>query len=99
MGECGGAIVTLWRRQNELFLARADGTAEERFVEGKNAGVTLREKGMYAVWSSSEGIMVSAPGRQPWVLSKSGGFAVIAPAGPVIVAWEDDGRIRTARLD
>jgi hypothetical protein len=98
MSEFGGNIVTLWRREGQLYLARP-GAAEEPFASGRNAAVTLRKDGMYAVWMSGEGIMVQAPGGPARLLSKTGSFPAIAPAGPVVVAWEDAGKIRVERLD
>jgi hypothetical protein len=64
MAELGGEVVTLWRRQEQLYLARPGG-AEESFARGRNASVTLRKEGMYAVWQSGEGIMVKTPRGEP----------------------------------
>ena len=99
MGEFAGEIVTLWRREGQLYVARPGGGVEEAFAAGRNAAVTLRKEGLYAVWMSGEGIMAKAPGRDQWVLSKTGGFPAIAPSGPVVVAWEDGGKIRVERMD
>jgi hypothetical protein len=99
MSEFRGDVVTLWRRQGRLFLARPGGQPEEPFAAGRNAAVTLRENGLYAVWSAGDAVMVKAPGKDAWLLSKSGAFPAIAPAGPVVVAWEDAGKIRVARID
>jgi hypothetical protein len=99
LSEWRGQVVTLWRRRNELFLARPGGKAEEPFATGKNAAITLRADGIYAVWQSTEGIMTKAPEKAPRILSATGSYPVIAPAGPVIAAWEDQGRIRTERID
>ena len=99
MAERKGAIVTIWRRENQLYLARPDGKPEEPFAAGRNASIALRDSGMYAVWSAPEGIMVATPGKPARPLSKTGAFPVIAPSGPLIVAWEDGGKIRTEHLD
>lgn len=99
LAEFHGEVVTLWRRLDQLFLARPDGKAEEAFAAGRNAAVTLREKGLYAIWASPAGIMAQAPGAAPRLLSKTGAFPAIAAAGPVVVAWEEGGKIRTERLD
>lgn len=98
IAEFNGQVVTLWRREGRLFLARP-GEAEQAFATGKNASIALRSDGVYAVWSSAEGIMAKSPGKNPRVLSKSGDYPVISPAGPVIAAWDDHGIIRVAHLD
>jgi hypothetical protein len=98
MAELGGDVVTLWRRQEQLYIAKPGGDAEESFARGRNAAVTLRKEGMYAVWQSGDGIMAKAPGREPWVVSKTGGYPSISPSGPVVIAWEDSGKIRVERL-
>jgi hypothetical protein len=54
---------------------------------------------VYAVWSGADGLMAKVPGNPPYVLSKTSAFALIAPEGPVIAAWEDNGKIRTRRMD
>jgi hypothetical protein len=45
--------------------------------------------------------MALIPGKsEPYLLAKSGGFAALSSSGmQVVAAWEDSGRIRTARLD
>ncbi len=99
MGVLDGDVVTLWRRQSQIYLARPDGKPEEPFASGHNPAVALRKDGIFAVWQDGQGIMARAPGKEPWLLSKSGAFPVLSPAGPVIAAWEDQGKIYTARLD
>ncbi|HLK65262.1 MAG TPA: sialidase family protein [Bryobacteraceae bacterium] len=97
MGEFDGAVTTLWRRKSDLFLA-TPGEPEEQLATGHNAAVALRKDGVYAVWSDGASIMAKVPGKAPYVLSKSGGFPALTARGPVVAAWEDNGRIRTERL-
>ena len=99
MGEFKGAVITLWRRESDLFLARVDGLPEERLATGKNPSVALRANGVYAVWSGSEGIMAKVPGRSAYILSQSGAYPVLPGRGPVIAAWEENGKIRSKRLE
>jgi len=94
----GDAIVTLWRRRDQLYVARPGGGAEEPFGPGHNAAVTLRAEGMYAVWSDGVSVMAKVPGKAPVRLAKSGGFPSLSPAGPVVAAWEDGGHIHIERL-
>lgn len=99
IGEFQGDVITLWRRENTLFLARPDALAEDRLAIGKNPAVTLRGNGFYAVWSAVEGIMAKLPGKPPYLLSQSGAFPTLTGRGPVIVAWEDRGKIRSELLE
>lgn len=99
LAEFEGKVVTLWRRQGDLYFARPDGSAEERLAAGRNPALALRKNGVYAVWSTPEGLMAQTPGRPAYLLSKTGAFPVITAQGPVIAAWEDNGKIRTERLD
>ena len=99
MGEFHGAVITLWRRESELYLARPDGQAEQRIATGKNPAVALREAGVYAVWSGPEGIMATGPGKPAYLLAKSGAFPVITLQGPVTAAWDDKGKIVTQLLE
>jgi hypothetical protein len=48
---------------------------------------------------SGDGIMAQSPGSPGRLISKTGAFPSIAPSGPVVVAWEDAGKIRVERLD
>jgi len=34
-----GSVITLWRRETDIFLARANGEREERLASGKNPAV------------------------------------------------------------
>jgi hypothetical protein len=99
LAEFQGSVITLWRRESDIFLARPNGQSEERLATGKNPAVALRKNGIYAVWSTPEGIMAKVPDRPAFVLSKSSSFAVLTGQGPVIAAWEDKGMIHTERLE
>jgi hypothetical protein len=95
----GGDAITAWRRNSEIFIARPGGKREESLGTGRNPAVALRKTGYYAVWTSSEGVVARVPGRAaPYVLAKTGAFPSIAPAGPLVAAWEDHGTIRTVLL-
>lgn len=100
MSEFEGSIVTVWRREGELFLARADGKPEEALAPGKNPSVTLRKDGYYAVWSTPAGIMARTPSKSDaYLLSPSGSFPVLVNHGAVTAAWEENGKIRVERLE
>jgi hypothetical protein len=98
--EFRGDVVTVWRRQSELFLAKPDGKPEQRLGAGKNPAIGMSEKGVSVVWQSGEGLMAKVPGRvEPYVLAKTGSFPSIAGRAVAVAAWEDDGVIRTKRLE
>lgn len=98
--EIHGDLVTVWRRQSELFLARPDGKPEQRLGAGKNPAIGMSTKGVSVVWQSGEGLMAKVPGRvEPYVLAKTGSFPSITGQGAAVAAWEDDGVIRTRRLE
>ena len=99
LAEFQGSVIALWRRESDLFLARPGGQSEERLAAGKNAAVALRKNGVYAVWSTSDGLMAKVPGKPAYVVSKSGAFPVLTGQGAVIAAWEDNGVIHTLRLE
>ena len=61
--------------------------------------MALRKTGVYAVWSTPEGILAKVPGKPAYVLSKSGAYPVLTTQGPVIAAWEDRGKILSERLE
>ena len=99
LGEWKGSVVTLWKRQGDLFFARPDGKPEERLATGKSPSVAMSESGVYAVWSTPEGVlMAQKPGAAPYALSPTGAFPVLTGRGAVVAVWEDKGKIRTARL-
>ncbi len=98
VGEFHGDVITLWRREGGLFLARPDGQAEQLLASGKNPAIALRQEGYYAIWSTPEGLMAKVPGSPAYVLSKSGSYPVISSQGAVVAAWEDNGRIVSERL-
>ena len=99
IGEFQGEVITLWRRDSNLFLARPDAMPEESLATGRNPAIALRGAGFYAVWSSAEGIMAKTPGKPAYLLSQSGAFPTLTGRGPVVAAWEDRGKIRSEVLE
>jgi hypothetical protein len=95
-----GQLVTTWRRESEIFLARP-GAPELGLGEGKDAAITAGSKGTYVIWSSQKGIQLLAPGAKvPAKLADDGGFPTLAslPNGSALAAWENNGAIRVERL-
>jgi len=96
-----GQLVSAWRRENDVFLARP-GRPEKRLGAGKDVAIAAGKKGLYVAWSSSAGIEIIGPAdAQPQKLALEGAFVnlVALEDGSVLAAWESDGAIQTARLD
>ena len=66
-----------------------------------NVALAANNQGLYVVWSTPSGIMAHVPnGTQTTKLSDAGAFpsVVTVPDGAVLVAWEENGAIATARM-
>ena len=91
-----GKVMSVWRRANEVYLA-PEGGAETPIEAGKNPSIAANADGIYAAWSTAEGIHVRIPGKsEPVLLDAEGGYVQLAaiPNGPVIAAWEKKGSIQ-----
>ncbi len=90
----GGKIMTVWRREHDIFLDRAGGP-ENRIGTGVDSAIAAGADGVYAVWSTPAGIQAIVPGKsEPVELAPKGSFpAIVAAAHGALAAWEDDGRI------
>jgi len=90
-----GGVVTAWRRDHALFLARP-GQAEVQIGEGTDIAIAAGALGTYAIWSGPAGVQVLTPeDKKPTTLGVKGTFPAIAalPSGGAIAAWENDGSI------
>jgi hypothetical protein len=95
-----GRVVTAWRREHEIFLARP-GEQETAIGAGVDVAIGAGERGVYAIWSTPGGIEAVLPGKSgPTTVSPKGSFPAIAalPNGGVLAAWEDAGKIEIRRL-
>jgi hypothetical protein len=95
-----GEIVTAWRREHDIYLARP-GRPETKLGPGQDVALAANSKGPYAIWTNGKAIDVLAPGSStPQRLSENGAFpAIVAlPDGSMLAAWEEDGAIATATL-
>jgi len=94
-----GAVLTVWRREADLFLARA-GQPEERLGTGRDPVVAIGNEGTWwAAWRADEGLMIqdakrAAPGR----LAEGGQApALLALSdGSLLAAWEREKRVFVA---
>jgi hypothetical protein len=94
-----GRIVTLWRREHDIFLD-AQGAPERRVGTGVDSAISAGANGVYAIWSSPTGIQAITPGKsQPVDLAPKGSFpAIVAAERGALAAWEDDGKITIQQI-
>lgn len=92
-------IVTVWRREHSLFLARP-GQPETEIGTGTDVAVAAGPHGVYAIWSTPESIEILIPGEKiPQATGVKGAYpAIAALEGHVIAAWENDGKIVVQRV-
>ena len=91
----GDRIVTAWRRDHEIFLA-TPGESETGVAEGTDVSIAAATGGIYAIWSTPNGIQALLPGKKlPVSLASKGSFPNITATsgGRALAAWESDGKI------
>ncbi len=96
-----GEIVTAWRREKDIYLAR-QGKPEAKLGPGQDVALAANAKGEYAIWTNGKGIDALLPGSSaPARLSETGAFPSIValPDGAMLAAWEENGTIATRRLE
>ncbi len=94
-----GRLVAAWRRADEVYLARA-GEPETKIGAGKDVAIAASGARIFAVWT--QGGTIQAWGRdQALQLTKSGAFAnvVALKKGGALAAWEENGEIKTRKLE
>lgn len=95
-----GSIISAWRREKDIYLAES-GKPERKLGPGQDVALGANNQGVYAVWSTPEGIVAHLPNADRVTsLSQTGGFPamVTAPDGAMVVAWEENGSIATTRM-
>lgn len=96
-----GDVVTVWRREKELFLARP-GQAEERLGTGRDPVIAIATDGASRVaWRGEAGLVVVDPKHgEPRDLAEGGQApALLALAdGTLLAAWERDKRVFVAPI-
>lgn len=95
MAMAKGKLVTAWRRNKQIYLA-SPGEKEREVATGSDVSLAGTPRGIYAVWSSSEGVKALVPGsKDPTTLATQGTFPnIVALAnGEAVAAWELEGRI------
>ena len=94
----GGAVVTAWRRGEDVFVAEP-GRAEKRIGAGKDVALAVNGEHTYVAWTNGAAIEWWN-GSKIEALAKTGAFPSLAslPRGGVLAAWEEDGGIQIRRL-
>jgi hypothetical protein len=88
-------IVTVWRRDHEIFLA-SPGQNETAIAAGIDVAIAASSAGVYAIWSTPNGIQMLLPGKAEQIaIAPRGSFPAIAalPDGRALAAWEDGEKI------
>jgi hypothetical protein len=90
-------VVTAWRRERSIFLDKP-GEAEVEIGEGTDVSLAGGRPGAYAVWVTPESLEFRGPNdKVPRKLGVKGSFPAVAVLadGSAIVAYENDGKIKT----
>jgi hypothetical protein len=90
-----GKLVTAWRRDRQVYLARVDGSQEQLLGPGEQPWIATTAAGPVVVWTGArEGeLWLKEPGATPpQKLATQAAFPMLAAApqgrGPVVVCWE-----------
>jgi hypothetical protein len=85
-----GKALTVWRRQETVFEARA-GKPEREVGVGKDPAVVVTRRGSFVAWRGRGGILARTPSKpDPEVLDLNGAYVQLAalPDGSALAAWE-----------
>jgi hypothetical protein len=95
-----GEIVTAWRREHNVFLARP-GKPEVDLGPGQDIALADGRKGPVAVWVRGKAVELLEPGAAAREISANGAFPTIVKLadGALLAAWEEDGAIATRRIE
>ena len=94
-----GQVYSAWRREHDVFLARA-GEAEKRLGSGADVAITATKEGIQVAWVQAGKVYVTnANATEPQLLGEhAANVSLIEVAGGVLAAWEADGQIEIRRL-
>lgn len=90
-----GEVLTVWRRDGNVYAAKADGTPEQLLGTGQQPWVTSSASGPVIVWTTGRDgdLLLRSPGEdQPKTLARGARDAVICSGrngnGPIVCCWE-----------
>jgi hypothetical protein len=94
-----GDVVTVWRREKDLFLARP-GQAEERLGTGRDPVIAIQTDGTsHVVWRGDSGLLMADPRLpEPKELAQGGQAPVLLALanGSLLAAWEREKHVFVA---
>jgi hypothetical protein len=94
-----GEIVTAWRRELEIYMARP-GQPEERIATGRSPMLATRGKKSVVVWQDGRDIVLRAIDAEAATVVGQGRLPQVALLrdGKTLVAWESDGKVYFRKL-
>jgi len=88
-----GAIDSVWRRQEEVFVFSPDKEEEKALGKGRNPVIAYGTKGRYVAWddaASKQAVLLNPGTSKPVPLGAQSQFVDLASsAGKVVAAWEE----------
>jgi hypothetical protein len=98
MAKDHGKTITVWRRENEIFLDEL-GSPETKIGVGKDVTLAVARDGPYAAWIKDSELIVWHNGSQE-VIARKAAFPNLSalPGGGVLLAWEANDGISVKRL-
>lgn len=98
----GDDIVTIWRRQSQIYTASSDGP-EMRIGVGAQPVACLTDRGLHAIWTDGSTLMSISPvDSRPQILASKAAYPSIATGAgadrPVIAVWEQQQDVVARRL-
>ena len=94
--EAPGKLLTAWRRDRQVFLARP-GAKEEVLGTGRQPVLVRDSSGVWSAWSEGKVLWLKQPDGQLKKLSEAASFvsAIARPWGGVLLAWDGANGIET----
>lgn len=90
-----GSLVTVWRRDSEIFMASSTGGREQLLGRGEQPWIASSAKGPVIIWTAGrEGdlLILSPASKQPLKLTGGARDPMVSSAtdgeGPVVACWE-----------
>jgi hypothetical protein len=93
-----GGVHTAWRREGTVYYAQP-GEAETLVGSGKNPMIAAAADEIYVAYNEGSTVKLRSVRNGDTRELGKGANVVLAGAGPVYAAWEDDGAIHVERVD
>ncbi|WP_155121598.1 exo-alpha-sialidase [Bryobacter aggregatus] len=94
-----GKLVTVWRRDTQVFLSRP-GSDEELLGSGKQPVIVRGKEGLWVAWAEGKSIVVRSPDQQKKQVGEGAFVSMVArPDGGVLLGWENEGQLSFATAE